>query len=644
MKRFLLILPFSLATFAAPSTALALPPLGGLTQLAGADACFNVSGSNGCRTSATLASASDPIVSADGNYVYVVSEYPSVVSYSRNRTTGALTQIDCDGGGGACGSIQPMQIAATGALSRDGRNLYVADRGSSSVLFFSRNTSTGALTFMDCITSAPGPACSAVLPSAPLTGANDVEASPDGRNVYMTAKTANSLVRFDRNQTTGALSFVSSNCFNQSGSDGCTAQSSLSSPAGLEITPDGATIYVGNAGSKVSIFNRAADGLLTASGCFGAAGCAASGHDLASIESIALSADAANLYATSRTSDTVAIIDRSSGGTLSQDAGKGACISSTSATCTANSSVVDPNSVTIAPKGDSAYVGTATATGDSILVFSRAAGGDLTQLAAPYGCVKASTASCTVGKELDDVAGMAVSPEGDSLYAAGFASGALSIFSREVAPSCSDVSQTFRNDTGGDVPLTCTDLNGDPITRAIATSPAHGAVTINQATGRAKYTPNSRYHGADSFTFVATDGSVTSDPATASITLTDRIGPLVEYRGRSSFRLNASAVVPVKLRCPASEVDGCPSGKLAIGSSRRIQITLKRKLTLGRAKFSLRAGQTKSIKIKLTRTARRVVRRLRDVRVILTATSRDKAGNTGKVTKAAHVLRRRPRR
>ncbi|MEX0993052.1 MAG: beta-propeller fold lactonase family protein [Solirubrobacterales bacterium] len=643
MKRFLLILPFTLATFVAPSAALALPPLGGLTQLAGADACFNVSGSNGCRTSATLASASDPIVSADGKYVYVVSENPSVISFSRNSVTGGLTQIDCDGGGGACGSIEAISATA-GALSPDGRNLYVVDPVGS-VLFFARNTSTGTVTYSDCKTSAPGPSCSPPsVPSALLDGATDVQVSPDGKNVYLAGKSQHSLVRFDRNQTTGALSFVSSNCFNQSGSDGCAAQSSLSSPTGLEITPDGTSIYVGNSGSKVSIFGRAADGLVTTAGCFGAAGCAAVGHDLASIESLALSADAANLYTTSRTSDTVAIIDRSLGGTLSQDAGKGGCISSTSATCTANSGVVDPNSIATAPGGDSTYVGTATASGDSILVFGRAAGGDLTQLATPFGCVKASTASCTAGKELDDVAGMAVSPEGDSLYAAGFTSGALSIFSREVAPSCSDVSQTFRNDTGGDVPLTCTDLNGDPITRAIATSPAHGAVTINQATGRAKYTPNSRYHGADSFTFVATDGSVTSDPATASITLTDRIGPLVEYRGRSSFRLNASAVVPVKLRCPVSEVDGCPKGKLKIGSSRRIKITLKRKLTLGSAKFSLRAGQTKSVKVKLSRTARRVVRRLRDVRVILTATSRDKAGNTGKVTKAAHVLRPRPRR
>ena len=66
--------------------------------------------------------------------------------------------------------------------------------------------------------------------------------------------------------------------------------------------------------------------------------------------------------------------------------------------------------------------------------------------------------------------------------------------------------------------LACTDANGNPLTRAIASNPAHGSLSaVNQDAGTVTYTPNAGYRGSDSFTFTANDGAATSAPATVRI-------------------------------------------------------------------------------------------------------------------------------
>ena len=56
------------------------------------------------------------------------------------------------------------------------------------------------------------------------------------------------------------------------------------------------------------------------------------------------------------------------------------------------------------------------------------------------------------------------------------------------------------------ITLAGTDVDGDPLTYAIATTPAHGTVDLsgNQAT----YTPATNYNGPDAFTFTVNDGTV----------------------------------------------------------------------------------------------------------------------------------------
>ena len=86
------------------------------------------------------------------------------------------------------------------------------------------------------------------------------------------------------------------------------------------------------------------------------------------------------------------------------------------------------------------------------------------------------------------------------------------------APSANAQGVSTLQDTAKVITLTGVDVDGDPLTYAIGTGPAHGTVTLagNQAT----YTPTSGYDGLDPFTFTVDDGTVTSPEGTVSINVT----------------------------------------------------------------------------------------------------------------------------
>ena len=72
----------------------------------------------------------------------------------------------------------------------------------------------------------------------------------------------------------------------------------------------------------------------------------------------------------------------------------------------------------------------------------------------------------------------------------------------------------------GTITATDPDQPPQPLTFAIASNPTKGNVNItNTATGAFTYTPNANAFGADSFTFTASDGLLTSAPGTFSINI-----------------------------------------------------------------------------------------------------------------------------
>jgi predicted extracellular nuclease len=87
------------------------------------------------------------------------------------------------------------------------------------------------------------------------------------------------------------------------------------------------------------------------------------------------------------------------------------------------------------------------------------------------------------------------------------------------APVAND--QTLSTDE--DVPLngtlTASDADGDALTYAQAATPAHGTLSITEATGAFTYTPALNWSGTDGFTFTVSDGHGGSDTGTVEITV-----------------------------------------------------------------------------------------------------------------------------
>lgn len=89
--------------------------------------------------------------------------------------------------------------------------------------------------------------------------------------------------------------------------------------------------------------------------------------------------------------------------------------------------------------------------------------------------------------------------------------------STNVAPVA--LAQTLTTPANTPLPVTLrgTDANGDPLTFAITAPPSHG--TLSGTGANLTYTPAASYTGADAFSFTASDGRVTSAPATVAITV-----------------------------------------------------------------------------------------------------------------------------
>ena len=96
---------------------------------------------------------------------------------------------------------------------------------------------------------------------------------------------------------------------------------------------------------------------------------------------------------------------------------------------------------------------------------------------------------------------------------------AAMVWTSEVGPPTANAqSVTTPQDTAKAITLTGSDPGGHSLTFAIGTGPAHGSLSGSGASQT--YTPDAGYTGPDSFTFTVNNGSVTSAPATVSITVT----------------------------------------------------------------------------------------------------------------------------
>jgi DNA-binding beta-propeller fold protein YncE len=224
----------------------------------------------------------------------------------------------------------------------------------------------------------------------PGVGSRAIAVSPDGRNVYVAASGSDSIAVFDRNPVTGAL-----------------------------------TQPKGKAGCVAAVIGKAKGD----SGCGLAVG-------LIGPDSVAVSPDGRNVYATSRagSSITTFVRNRRTGQLRQLPPSASGCISGLPIpTCTTGRALQWPDVVVVSPDGKNVYVGDFA--GSGVISFSRAGkAGALTQLPGSAGCItEAALEGCAKGTQMNHIEGAAINPSGTTVYAASPFSNAIDILQRSSA-------------------------------------------------------------------------------------------------------------------------------------------------------------------------------------------------------------------
>ena len=176
-----------------------------------------------------LYSAGELVVSNDGYFIYVTAYDDDAVSwYQRDPVSGALTWLGMVKD--AIGGVDGIDGARDILLSPDDQFLYVTGQVDSAIACFERNQTSGSLsylsTYRDGANGMDG-----------LGAVTSIASTPDGSTIYVTSQHDHSLAWFERNATTGQLTFR--NIFR----NGEQGSQHLNSTAGAEVSEDGKHLY-----------------------------------------------------------------------------------------------------------------------------------------------------------------------------------------------------------------------------------------------------------------------------------------------------------------------------------------------------------------------------------------------------------------
>jgi DNA-binding beta-propeller fold protein YncE len=612
-----------IAALAAAALAAAFVPaasaqtLGQLTPLN----CFSTSAVTGCTTQPGLNGAggqSDNVaVSPDGQSVYAVMSLSTVVQFAV-QPDGSLAYVTCIGDA-TLGGSNPCPIAATGikqgnggtggvVVSPDGAHVYVSGFDSNTVAVFRRDTggaTLGHLTSEGCLANSGVTTCDAVPGTthgqAPgLGGPLRLALSPDGANLYVpgiSSKTVAVLKREVGGPAAGKLT-----------SDGCLAYSSVATcdavsgstharapalevPDAVAVSPDGRTVYVTDALAAIAVLGRdvggATPGRLVSDGCladstFGGTKC-----------------------------------DAVAGSTLGRVPGIG-----------------NPQLPIVSPDGLHVYVGGQS----TVAVFRRDGGGPTPGHLTSEGCLaKTPSGACdgvagpTHGSSLGaSGSGLAISPDGASLYTADLSGSLIGVFRVDAAgalafdgcladtgtPTCDAVPGA----THGQAP-------GILRPRSVSVAPNGSAVyavsdSPGSAVAFARFVP-------------APAPPPPSPPAFAGASLAKR-----------TIRINPRGRGVLAIACPALAQGPC-SGRAVIKSASKIALPAakrKRIRRLARVSFSgVQAGATKDVRFRVSKRVRRLVFRKRKLKAVTALTAHD-SRNTSVTTRTRVTLRPKRRR
>lgn len=499
---------------------------------------------------------------------------------------GALVQLgapsDCiaESAGTGCGATGAgLDGADWLAISPDGKNVYVASFSSNAVAEFARN-SDGSLTQLAganaCVGNTGSTECGTT--AAGLRGPTSITVSPDGRNVYVTASSDDTVVVFQRGSD-GSLSPLQ--CLQDAAAtyDRCaTKVVGLRNAYDIAVSADGDNAYVaaggwGNVRGDVAEFARASDGTLTQlaspNDCLEEAGdatpvCGTSdGKGLTAATALALTPSGANLYAVSDDSPgAVAEFTRGAGGALTQPSGASACVGSTGGTeCSASAGgLADLVDVAVSPDGSSLYTASDVAAG-IVGVFSIGSGGALT----PVTCVSSLAEPCSqraVGT--NSAFGLALSPDGANLYVAAAGSSTLG-----AAPAVA----SFARNSDGDLtqlpsPDDCTQASGASVCGRTGTGLSDALSVVVSPDGDNAYVASSSAGAGGAVAeFARVGGSSGGGGSTTITTTTPAASPTTSGSGSPTGTLTVGlagtgTVVsqPAGIACPGTCTASFPAG------------------------------------------------------------------------------------
>lgn len=289
-----------------------------------------------CLSGYGIDGAAGVAVSPDGKHVYVAAERSGAVSvFSRDAASGALTQLGCvsdTGSDGQCADGVALAGAQSVLMAADGADVYVTSTQSGSVVGLRRDAETGRLTPNACLL-ADAPAGGPCTSVASLAGAQRGAISADGRNLYVAGAEDDTLTTLTRDPATGRL--AASGCLQyafptreevvdpeeyyyddeeEERVPGCTGVAALSQPTAVAVSADGRTVYAAGRYSLTAYARDPGTGALTQFGCVEAyltlKACSL-GRAIEGASGVAASGDGRNLYVTSAASSTVAVFSAS---------------------------------------------------------------------------------------------------------------------------------------------------------------------------------------------------------------------------------------------------------------------------------------------------------------------------------------------
>ena len=352
---------------------------------------------------------------------------------SASAATGDLTLAQCiedndSGTEAACTpDVDGLGDATSVAVTADGTSVYAVSPGDDAIVNFNRNTTSGALTFSECFDDDSGGSEAACTGVTGMNGAQGVAVSPDGTSVYVASNSDDAIVNFDRNTGTGAL--TGATCFEDTGAGStCTDTVGLNNASSVAVAPNGSSVYVvASSDDSIVNFDRANAG-------------GATNGDL-------------------------------SGAVCFEDVGQDEC-------ATEVAGLDGATGVAASPDGTSVYV--ASNNDDSVVNFDRAnaggaTNGDLSGAVCFEDNDQSTEAACADTDGLFNANSVAVAPDAKSVYVAA-SSGtdgddALVNFDRNTANGDITVAECF-DDPGNET--ACTDTDGLAGAASVAVSPEGG--------------------------------------------------------------------------------------------------------------------------------------------------------------------------